>query len=297
MNMDKTKFMISASNLNTLKDSGKFLCGVCRAGVGDNSIFCTGCKHWIHKRCSGITGILRENPDFRCQRCLGTARPIDARPLKEVRVGEDTLDVVDSFCYLGDMVCAGGGCERAIIARSRSAWGKFRELLPLLTSRSISTYRRGRLYDSVVRSVLLHGSQSWAMTKKDINRLIRTERMMIRWMLNVRLEQHVSSDTLLARLGIAPIDEVARRNRLRWFGHITRSSDWINKVTAFDVGGRAPRGRPKKTWREVIADDRRTWRMVRTDPSDRKEWRKKIGDAMKSVKPAQGEWNRRRLTG
>ena len=291
VNMGKTKLMISASNLNTLKDSGKFPCGVCRDGVGDNSIFCTGCKHWIHKRCSGIKGILKEDPEFRCQRCLGAARPIDARPLKEVLVGEDTVEVVDSFCYLGDMACAGGGCERAIIARSRSAWGKFRELLPLLTSRSISSYRRGRLYDTVVRKVLLHGSQCWAITKKDVNRLVRTERMMIRWMLNVRLEQHISSDTLLARLGIVSIEVIARRNRLCWFGHVARSNDWINKVTTFDVGGRAARGRPKKTWREVISEDRRAWRMELTDPSDRNDWKSKIWDVMKTVKPAQEEWN------
>ena len=53
-------------------------------------------------------------------------------------------------------------------------------------------------------------------------------------------------------------------------------------------------GRPKKTWREVIAEERRTWRMELTDPSDRKEWRSKISDAMKTVKPTQREWNKRR---
>ena len=39
------------------------------------------------------------------------------------------LDVVESFRYLGDELCPGGGCELATIARSRAAWGKFRELL------------------------------------------------------------------------------------------------------------------------------------------------------------------------
>ena len=30
-------------------------------------------------------------------------------------MGNDTLEAVDSFCYLGDMISAGGGCEKAII--------------------------------------------------------------------------------------------------------------------------------------------------------------------------------------
>ena len=44
---------------------------------------------------------------------MGNARPIDGRPQSEVQVGPDKLEVVASFCYLGDMLSAGGGCEMA----------------------------------------------------------------------------------------------------------------------------------------------------------------------------------------
>ena len=33
------------------------------------------------------------------------------RPQSEVQVGPDKLEVVASFCYLGEMLSAGGGCE------------------------------------------------------------------------------------------------------------------------------------------------------------------------------------------
>ena len=45
---------------------------------------------------------------------MGNARPIDGRPQSEVQVGPDKLEVVASFCYLGDMLSAGGGCEMAV---------------------------------------------------------------------------------------------------------------------------------------------------------------------------------------
>ena len=41
------------------EDSGKFPCGVCKEGVGDNSIKCVACHKWVHKRSSGISGRLR----------------------------------------------------------------------------------------------------------------------------------------------------------------------------------------------------------------------------------------------
>jgi len=31
-------------------------CGVCGRGVGNNSIQCTSCKMWVHKKCGGIKG-------------------------------------------------------------------------------------------------------------------------------------------------------------------------------------------------------------------------------------------------
>ena len=50
---------------------------------------------------------------------MGNARPIDGRPQSEVQVGPDKLEVVASFCYLGDMLSAGGGCEMAVTSREK----------------------------------------------------------------------------------------------------------------------------------------------------------------------------------
>ena len=63
---------------------------------------------------------------------MGNACPIDGRPQNEVQVGPNKLEVVASFCYLGDMLSAGGGCETAVTTHVKTAWKKFRELLPVL---------------------------------------------------------------------------------------------------------------------------------------------------------------------
>ena len=86
---------------------------------------------------------------------------MDGRTEKHVTLEDIQLDVVESFCYLGDEICPGGGGELATIARTRAAMGKFRELLPLLTSITISLTRCGKLYDSCVRGTLLHVSECW----------------------------------------------------------------------------------------------------------------------------------------
>ena len=100
VNIGKTKVMICGNNLGTLTDSGNFPCGVCRKGVGSNSIYCEGCSYWVHKKCSGIAGVLVPNPAYRCNRCQGLARPINGSISEwfNLAVGID-LDIVKSICY------------------------------------------------------------------------------------------------------------------------------------------------------------------------------------------------------
>ena len=90
VNMSKTKLMVSGSNLDVLRKSGKYPCDVCQAGMGKNAIQCGGCRQWVHKKCSGIKGPLTSDYNFRCARCLGTARLVDGRLVKEVMIGDET---------------------------------------------------------------------------------------------------------------------------------------------------------------------------------------------------------------
>ena len=78
------------------------------------------------------------------------------------------LELVDKFCYLGDMLSVDGDAEAAVEARIRIGWNKFRQLVPLLTNKDVSLIMRGRLYSSCVRSSMLHGSETWPVRKENV---------------------------------------------------------------------------------------------------------------------------------
>ena len=84
VNAGKTKIMICGTGLDLLQSSGEFPCAVCGTGVGSNSIFCNSCKHWVHKKCSGLKRLTKD-PDYRCTRCQGTACPLHGRPQNKSR--------------------------------------------------------------------------------------------------------------------------------------------------------------------------------------------------------------------
>ena len=86
------------------------------------------------------------------QRTLTTdvhcARELHTPWMADHRRKLDQLGVVASFCYLGDMLSAAGGCELSTTTCVKTDWKMFKELLPVLSSCHLSFKTRGRVYSS-----------------------------------------------------------------------------------------------------------------------------------------------------
>jgi hypothetical protein len=80
---------------------------------------------------------------------------------------------------------------------------------------------------------------------------------------------------------VGAIGEVRRINRLRWFGHVERKADddWVTRCTLMEMDGRRSRGRPRKTWRDVIEDDLKIYDLHVEDAMDRYLWRGRVHGA------------------
>ena len=104
--------------------------GVCSKGVGSNSMQCSGCQKWVHKKCSGIKGIMSKvAKSFICRGCLNL---VTSAVRTSMDIGASAkLELVDKFCYLGDMLSVDGDADAAVEARIRIGWNKFRQLVPL----------------------------------------------------------------------------------------------------------------------------------------------------------------------
>ena len=154
VNMGKTKVMNCKVRQGQAENSGKFPCGICKKGVGRNSIYCTKCKKWIHKKCSGIQSRLETVVGFQCTNCSqGLVAETISQKLCPIKLNGDSLECVDKFCYLGDIIGSGGGAEDASSMRVKCAWGKFREFSPILTARRASLKLKGKVYRTCVQSV------------------------------------------------------------------------------------------------------------------------------------------------
>ena len=220
---------------------------------------------------------------------MANARPIDGRSQNEVQVGPDKLEVVASFCYLGDMLSAGGGCEIVVTTCVKSAWKKVKELLPVLTSRHLSYKTRGHVYNPCMPSAMLHASETWPLTKTNLQRLQPNDRAMIRQICSTKPEDvaTVRSSELLAKL--EDPDHILRERRLCWFGHVERSSRAIRTACDIQIDGRRGAGRPKLTLKNLVERNCSEWKLTIVDPQERSTWRSGVRSAMQAASQLPGK--------
>ena len=92
--------------------------------------------------------------------------------LPHVMLGNQTLENVYSFVYLGSEVAGDGDPTIPVKHRTNVAWGRYGEYRQVLTNTKLSINIRLRLYSAIVGSTMLHGSSAWIaneITRKTIN--------------------------------------------------------------------------------------------------------------------------------
>jgi len=108
--------------------------------------------------------------------------------------------------------------------------------------------------------------------------LQRAEIRVVGWMCNVKVKDRVPSKKMRERLGIDEIILIPQQNRLRWYGHVLRKedTDWVKKCMEYEVEGSKPRGRPKRTWKQVVQKDCQARNLNKEDAMDHGRWKKLI---------------------
>ena len=228
---------------------------ICRTGVGSNSIFCNSCKRWVHKQCSGLK-CLTEDPDYKCTQFQGTTCPFDGRVTQSSSEGspiQTWQTESGSFLLLPKRLLAASGCELSTSTCVNTAWKKFKELLPVLSFCHLSFKTHGCVYSSCVWSTMLHASETWPLTKPNLQSLQWIDRAMIRQICNVKSQDIIRFNELLAQLGIEDLDLILKERRLHWYGRLECSHQPVTYRLMENLGLGGQRWH-RSSWQRGIAE-------------------------------------------
>ena len=101
-------------------------------------------------------------------------------------------------------------------------------------------------------------------------------------LLGISYRDHITNEEVKARIGnaIGPYEDLlttVKRRKLKWYGHVTRSSGLAKTILQGTVQGGRRRGRQRKRWEDNIKEwTGLQWNIALRKAENRAEWRKLV---------------------
>ena len=171
----------------------------------------------------------------------------------------ELLHFCTEFKYLGTTIPSDLTTEPEISTRMRKAQGAFAVMRSVLTDRDLPLKTRGNYYKVLVLTVLLFGSESWAMCKVHFDQLTAFHRRCVRAMAHTSLWKtrihRITTTSLLESAGIRPLIQYFDKRLLQWAGKLARMplTRMPRRMMTAWVPSRRPRG-IAKTWGQTLND-------------------------------------------
>ena len=180
----------------------------------------------------------------------------DGQDLSQIELGNQRfLPVVSKFCYLGTILTRNCRDEEDVKSRIQAAGNSFGALRKCLFSNSsISFSAKRTVYEGLILSILLYGSECWCLTEELFHLLRTFHARSVRAMCRVNrwhVRRHrITTKELLSRVGLKSIDTYITQRQLRWAGHVARMSyDRLpRKMLSSWVPSKRPKGAPEFTY-------------------------------------------------
>ena len=172
-----------------------------------------------------------------------------------ITIGEDTIENVEHFEYLGASFYGDGRSKNEIRRRIAIAKQKLNNMKRLWKGQSIET--KMRVLQSCIFPVAIYGCEAWTPLQADIKRLIAFEMTCYRKLLQISWTQKITNEEVRARLNVTSshLFRHYKKQKLSYFGHIKRHSTLEKTILEGRIEGRRKRGRPRRRW----VDDIQEW--------------------------------------
>jgi hypothetical protein len=123
-----------------------------------------------------------------------------------------------------------------------------------LGSHYLGLQTKCKLYKTLLRPLVLYGSESWKLTKTEENKLKIFERKIYGPISENGNWRSRDNGELYQLYEDSEIIKVIKAGRLRWLGHLYRANetDPCRKVTFTKIEGRRKKGRPPVRWLDSV---------------------------------------------
>ena len=124
---------------------------------------------------------------------------------------------------------SGKGSKPELLSRIGQTTAALAKLNPIWKDRSISLGNKIRLMRSQALSIFLYACETWTLTAELQRRITAVEMRCYRKILGISYTDHITNEEVKRRVtqSIGQHDDlltIVKKRKLRWYGHVTRSS-------------------------------------------------------------------------
>ena len=106
---------------------------------------------------------------------------------------------------------------------------------------------------------ILYACKSWTLTAELEKKIQTTEMRCYRRLLDISYKDHVSNAEVRKRITNAvgqyeDLLNTVKRRKLKWYGHVTRSTGLAKTILQGTVQGKRKRGRQRRRWEDNITE-------------------------------------------
>ena len=175
-----------------------------------------------------------------------------------VYVGDEVIQQVDSFKYLGSLLTKSANIDFEVDNRISCAAKAFSRLRSrVFDSHELSLSTKCAVYRAVVIPTLLYACETWVPYKRHVQKLETFHLRQLRTILNIKWQDKVTNDEVLTRAKCSSITSLLPAHHLRWVGHLNRMGDErLPKKILYGQIKDAPRrpGGQKKRFKDVTRE-------------------------------------------
>ena len=119
---------------------------------------------------------------------------------------------------------------------------------PLLRDRNIPRRCKIIIYQSILKPILMYGSEVWSLTANTESRLQAAEMRVLRLIMGVTRKDRMRNSRIREELKMTPLLEDIERGKPRWYGHVMRMEKERKqkKYLMWRPPGKRPVGRPRR---------------------------------------------------
>uniref|UniRef100_A0A914VG25 Reverse transcriptase domain-containing protein n=1 Tax=Plectus sambesii TaxID=2011161 RepID=A0A914VG25_9BILA len=197
-----------------------------------------------------------------------------------VIVGQQRIEEVDQFTYLGSVIADDGNAKHHVKCRLGKASAVFQRLRPIWRSSTIALPIKIRLFNSIVIPTAVYACETWKMSAGIVRKLNVFQQRCLRQILRITYRDRVPNEEVHRRTLTCPLAETVAERRFRFAGHIFRllpNRLPRTAITWTPLQGKRKQGRPRTTWRKTFIDDLKAvdvaWDEAENIATDRARWR------------------------